>query len=308
MTLDEVYAFWMPVKKRLVKESTIAAYKLIYHSHLKPRFGNTNVNEIKRKDVLNFVYGKLDCGLSKKTVHDIVIALGVILRFASEEMEVDGVQCSWKITWPTQSASGGREICRLSKAECRKLTDYILANPSPSNLGLLVTLYTGMRIGEICALQWKDIDLRARTIGINKTAYRLYDVENHSCPTKLVIGPPKSVSSRREIPISPVIYKILKDFSKVVKPDYYVVTCSPRLPEPRCYREHFNHLQDKLGIGRINFHGLRHTFASTLIDNKADVKTVSMLLGHSNISTTLSIYVHPSEETKRNAISKLLKF
>ena len=168
-----------------------------------------------------------------------------------------------------------------------------------------------MRIGEICALQYGDIDLERKVIKVSKTIERIYMLESggQMRSTKVIIGEPKTISSRREIPIMKDIYPLVKKFAAIARPDYYVCTCSENYVEPRTFRNYYRHfILDKVGLKHcIKFHGLRHTFASTLIENKVEVKTVSSILGHSDVSTTLNVYVHPSEDTKRNAINAALK-
>lgn len=310
MTVDEVFEHWAPVKSKQVKVSTMSAYNLIYMHYLRPRWGNVDVSAIKRRDIIDFAYKKIDTGLSLKSVKDIMVTLKLILRFAEDELEQQIMALGWRMPWPSKNLTCKKVLPRLNRQECRCLQDYLLKNPSPQNLGLLLTLFTGMRIGEVCALRWEDIDIQGRTVFVNKTVERIYDVFRGEGErrTEIIFNTPKCGDSLRKIPISPVIMPMVKAFSKVSRPDYYVITCSERLCEPRTYRNYFAHLQRKLGIRAIKFHGLRHTFATTLIENKVDVKTVSMLLGHSDIGTTLNIYCHPSEEARSAAISRALKF
>lgn len=191
--------------------------------------------------------------------------------------------------------------------EVKKITAYALENPSTKNIGILITVCSGMRIGEICALKWEDIDFGKNVIHVDGTIQRIYDPEIKK--TRLVYSLPKTVSSNRYIPISKNIVKMLKDFRKVSKPDYYVCSGSVKPIEPRTFRDYYKRfILKKVGIDHvIKFHGLRHTFASLLIESKADVKTVSTVLGHSDVSTTLNVYCHPSDESKKKAIDAGLK-
>ena len=194
----------------------------------------------------------------------------------------------------------------LTKKEQKKITDYVLENLTPRNLGILISLYSGMRIGEICALKWEDIDFKRNIIHVNKTLQRVYikDDKNETTP-KLVISPPKTLTSNRDIPIN-------KEFASVIKPlklnsKHYVLTSSFEETEPRAYRRHFNLILDKLKIKHINFHSLRHTFATNCISLGIDYKTVSELLGHSDISTTLNLYVHPNLSDKKKCMNVIWK-
>ena len=164
-----------------------------------------------------------------------------------------------------------------------------------------------MRIGEVCALQWKDIDLEERVIRVNKSIQRIYTEEDTmgKMKTELLISTPKTKSSQREIPIVQPLSTMMKDFAKICRPDYFVCSGTTTPIEPRTYRSYYMKKIEEIGLPRLKFHGLRHTFATQLIASKADVKTVSAILGHSDITTTLNTYVHPSRDDKRNALSKL---
>lgn len=312
MKFKEVYEAWLPIKSRQVKISTLSCYKLIYIKILGPKFGDADVGTMNKKMIIPFMYELLDSGKSKKYCSDILIVLKMILQFASEELDVKIPATNWKITWPTKNKVAAPKIERYSPSEYRKIVDYVTNNPSPRNLGILITICTGMRIGEICALQWSDIDLDNKTIHVNKTIERIC-IPDNADPSKkntfVEIGSPKTTSSDRRIPILKTIFPIVKKFSAICKPDYYVCTCSENFTEPRTFRNYYkSFILDKVKLDHcIKFHGLRHTFATTLIENKVDIKTVSMILGHSDISTTLNVYVHPSDEAKRDAVNSGLK-
>lgn len=312
MTYKEAYEEWFRYKRRMVKESTLMAYALSQRTHLSRSFGDKDVADIRRKDVQAFVYEKLDAGLSVKSVRDMLIVLKMVIRYISEEHDI-AVNTNWKMEWPSRNMDSEHELERYTPDEFRRIVDAVMAKPSPYKLGILMCLTTGMRIGEVCGLRFGDIDWEKKTVRVCRTVERIYDVtecrKGEKGQTKLVISEPKTKNSRREIPLMREIIPMLKAYSKVSTPDYYVCTLSEKVTEPRTYRSAYRtFILKEVGLNRcIKFHGLRHTFATTLIENKVDVKTVSSLLGHSDISTTLNVYVHPSEETKRNAINGALK-
>ena len=311
MTYTEAYLEWYGYKKRMVKESTLAAYALLQRTHLSPAFGGKDVQDIRRKDVQAFVYEKLDAGMSVKSVRDMLIVLKMVIRYISEEYDI-AVNTNWKMEWPSQNMDSGHELERYTPEEFRRIVEAVKKKPSPYKLGILLSLTTGMRIGEVCGLQFGDIDWEKKTLRVCRTVERIYNVAPDGSPkgnTTLVITEPKTKNSRREIPLMREVIPMLKAYSMVSTPDYYVCTLSERVTEPRTYRNAYRaFILKEVGLGRcIKFHGLRHTFASTLIENKVDVKTVSAILGHSDISTTLNVYVHPSDENKRNAINNALK-
>lgn len=311
MIFKEAYKEWKERKRRQVKESTLAAYILIADNHLLPFFGDMPADKINRRQVQQFVDNKLDDGLCAKYIRDMLIVLKMIVRFVSDEYEIP-VLDTWKVVFPSKNVSPVHgKLERYTPEEFRKIVETVLSYPSPKNLGILIALCSGMRIGEICALQYSDIDLDKKVIKVSKSIERIYLLNEgeRRGETKVIIGEPKTLSSRREIPIMRDIYPLIKKFAAIARPEYYVCTLSEKYVEPRTFRNYYrNFILDKVGLKEcIKFHGLRHTFASTLIENKVDVKTVSSILGHSDVSTTLDVYVHPSEETKRNAINGALK-
>ena len=211
--------------------------------------------------------------------------------------------------WPSKNKIAAQKLERYSPAEYKKIVDYALENPSPRNLGILLTICSGMRVGEVCALQWEDIDLTNKTIHVCKTLQRVYVPDNEGvfgkARTHIEIGTPKTSNSDRYIPILKNILPMVKKFAAVCNPNYYVCTCDEHYTEPRTLRNYYKEfILEKVKLDHcIKYHGLRHTFATTLIENKIDVKTVSTILGHSDVSTTLNIYVHPSNEAKTDAVN-----
>ena len=306
---------WLSYKKDYIKESTYANYSNIISNHIAPDLGKYYLKEINNKIIQEFLLnkyksGRLDKlgGLSNKTIRDIVAIIKSSLKSAMKEELIQNLNLDF--IYPKTNTKD--KIYTISKQNQDKLTNYILKNQSSKNLGILLTLYSGIRIGELCALQWKDIDLDNKTIHVNKTMERIYIPDNIGTArkkTKVEIGSPKTTSSDRYIPILKDILPVVKRFSAICNPDYYVCTCDEKFIEPRSLRVYYKtFILDKVKLDHcIKFHGLRHTFASTLIENKVDIKTVSTILGHSDISTTLNVYVHPSDEAKRDAVNVGLK-
>lgn len=164
-----------------------------------------------------------------------------------------------------------------------------------------------MRIGEICGLKWSDINTDNGTITVNRTIERIYMVEGEYKHTELVFNTPKTKNSCREIPMNKELLAMVKPLKKVVNTDFYVLTNEEKPTEPRTYRNYYHRLMARLDIPRLKYHGLRHSFATRCIESNCDYKTVSVLLGHANITTTLNLYVHPNMEQKRKCITKMFK-
>lgn len=300
-TINQITEEWKEEKKKYVKKSTYAAYQLLIQNHIKPYFGDLyKVNEEK---VQQFVFDKLDAGLSEKTIRDIIIVLKMILKFGIKNGYLEYVQIDAK--FPSKQEKKDLDV--LSKADQKKFMEHLRNNFTFKNLGIFICLSTGMRIGEICGLRWCDVDTVEEVIKVRHTLQRIYIIEGETRHTELLLDTPKTANSVRDIPMSSELLKMLKSLNKVVNENYYVISNDIKPIEPRTYRNYYKKLCRQLDIPELKFHGLRHSFATRCIESKADYKTVSVLLGHSNISTTLNLYVHPNKEQKKKTIDKMLR-
>ena len=300
-TFSKVAELWKADKKQYVKKSTYAAYALLIQSHLLPELGEQE--EVSEEDVQSFVNQKLESGLSQKTVRDILVVLKMILRFGAKRGYWPSRQID--IIFPTERERQDIEV--LTLANQRQLMSYVKEHFTFLNLGIFICLNAGLRIGEVCALQWDDIDVASGVIHVGKTIQRIYLVDGQEKYTELIIDRPKTKNSIRDIPMTRDLLSLIRPLKKIVRGDYYVLTNSAAPTEPRTYRTYFNKLQKELGLPKMRFHGLRHSFATRCIESKCDYKTVSVLLGHSNISTTLNLYVHPNMEQKKKCIDAMGK-
>lgn len=196
---------------------------------------------------------------------------------------------------------------RYRQETIKSYSSYIVDYPKPKRLGILIGLCTGMRIGEICGLRWENIDVDNKCIHVTHTIERIMDIDTRK--TKVIESTPKTIESRRDIPIGRDLLGILKKFKACYNDSFYVTTGDEKFCEPRVYRNYYRHLVlNEVGLDRcIKFHGLRHSFATRMIASKADMKTTSRILGHSDVSTTMNLYVHPSMDDKLDAINKSMK-
>ena len=208
--------------------------------------------------------------------------------------------------WYVFSALGFYPVCPGTDNH-KKILSHIQSHFSFAGLGIYISLCTGLRIGEVCALKWSDINVSEGTITVNRTIERIYIINGMEKHTELVINTPKTQNSCREIPITKELLAMVKPLKKVVNEEFYVLTNDEYPTEPRTYRNYYGKLMAKLGIPKLKYHGLRHSFATRCIEAGCDYKTVSVLLGHSNISTTLDLYVHPNMEQKKRCIAKVFK-
>mgnify|MGYP004704908257 FL=1 len=301
-TIKEIADIWKEDKRQYVKQSTMAVYLLSLKNHLLPFFGGKM--EVTEDEVQAFALEKLNHGLSQKSIKDMLIVLKMVVRFGEKQGWLNHVE--WKVKFPANQPKATLPI--LTKTHQKKLMDYLKDNFTFPNLGILVCLSTGLRIGEVCALKWSDINMDTGLLHVNRTIERIYIVDSDKPHTEIVINTPKTKNSLREIPLSKELVRIFKSLMKVVNKDYYVLTNNTKPTEPRTYRNYFNKLLKQLDIPRLKFHGLRHSFATRCIESHCDYKTVSVLLGHADISTTLNLYVHPNEEQKRSCIDKMMRY
>ena len=300
-TFEEIVVLWQADKKQYVKRSTYSAYSLLVNNHLIPAF--EGVYDVTEEMVQSFVFTKLEHGLSQKSIKDILIVLKMILRFAVKQgfmqhREID-------VKFPTERER--QEVEVLSRNNQKHIMEYVQSHFTFMNLGIYICLCAGLRIGEVCALVWDDIDVENGVINVSKTIQRIYVIEGGEKHTEVIIDTPKSKNSIREIPIARDLLKMIKPFKKVVNGRFYVLTNSAQPTEPRTYRNYYKRLMTQLDMPKLKFHGLRHSFATRCIESRCDYKTVSVLLGHSNISTTLNLYVHPNMEQKKKCVEQMFK-
>lgn len=302
-SFKEIAIEWKEMKRQYVKRSTYSAYALILENHLLPTF--ENMYSIKESEVQSFVLNKTNNGLSYKSIKDILIVFKMVIRYGNKH-GFSQTNTNWEIKFPNDKRNNSLAILNIDTQ--KKIMSYIRSNFTFKNLGIYLCLSTGMRIGEICALQWNDIDINTGVISINKTIERVYNIDDYEIKkTELIIDSPKTVNSIRDIPIPNEIIKMLKPLMRVINPKYYVLTNDLFPIEPRTYRNYYKNLMQSLNIPHLKFHGLRHSFATRCIECNCDYKTVSVLLGHSNISTTLNLYVHPNFDQKKRCINKMFK-
>ena len=300
-TFEEIVVLWQADKKQYVKRSTYSAYSLLVNNHLIPAF--EGVYDVTEDMVQSFVFTKLEQGLSQKSIKDILIVLKMILRFAVKQgfmqhREID-------VKFPTERERQELEV--LSRSSQKQIMEYVQSHFTFMNLGIYICLCAGLRIGEVCALVWNDIDVESGVINVSKTIQRIYVIEGGEKHTEVIIDTPKSKNSIREIPIARDLLKMIKPLKKVVNGSFYVLTNSAQPTEPRTYRNYYKRLMKELDMPKLKFHGLRHSFATRCIESHCDYKTVSVLLGHSNISTTLNLYVHPNMEQKKKCVEQMFK-
>lgn len=300
LTFGEIAGRWKETKRNVVKHSTFCAYALILKTHLLPKFAD--YTDIMEEEAQQFVFDKIASGLSQKSVHDIVAVLKAVLKFGTKHSLCQSREL--EIVYPPNEAV--RPLPILPLHHHRKLIQSLSGAPTPQNIGIMLALCCGLRIGEVCALRWEQVDMVRRIISVRGTVGRIYNCEKGA--TEHYASSPKTRNSVREIPISAPLHDALRKVRRQQDMSIYVVGSGSTPKEPRTYRETFSRLLKRLKIPPIVFHGLRHTFATRCIESGCDYKTVSVILGHSNVATTLNLYVHPNLDQKKRCLDRLNKF
>ncbi len=300
-TISQLISLWKTDKKQYVKKSSFSAYVLLIENHLLPAFGDKKI--IEEAEVQTFVFQKLEQGLSQKTIKDILIVLKMVLKFGAKNKYLEHIP--FDIQFPTEREKHDIEV--LSRTNQKKMMSYIETHFTFRNVGVYICLSAGIRIGEVCALTWEDIDTDNGIIHVRKTIQRIYLIEDGDRKTELILDTPKTKNSIREIPMSRDLLRMLKPLKRIVNNSFFVLTNDAKPTEPRTYRSYYKNLMKELNMPDLKFHGLRHSFATRCIESKCDYKTVSVLLGHSNITTTLNLYVHPNLEQKKKCIDQMFK-
>lgn len=293
---------WLSEKESTVKYSTYVKYSNLLNGYINPSIGCAGVDTLGYDEVSNFCInllqtgGKNKTGLSHKMTSDCLTVVKSIIKYAARKkcpIDHSAFEVSIKLK--------NNQLRVLSMAEQELLLEYLRNDPTPINVGILISLFTGIRIGELCALQWKDISFANRTISVSKTLQRV-QTPNGPTKTAITITEPKSDCSIRQIPIPDVLLEFLIATNNSL---FYVLSNSIKYVEPRTVQNHFKSAISTCKIADANFHALRHTFATRCIEVGFDIKSLSEILGHANVNITLDRYVHPSMDLKKKNMDKL---
>jgi len=303
MLFKELAEEWISEKKNYIKESTYALYLYEIENYLCPRIGQAEAadigEEMLQSAVLGWQSGERADGhaLKKGTVQNLAALTKQIMAYGMRKGYVNPTQVVIHYA-PQSQARRAHKI--LGNEEQLRLIDALLAALTPETFGILLCINSGLRIGELCALTWSDLDLGERILHVTKTMQRIYR-RDASPRSYIAITSPKTETSIRDIPLSGKICALALEIADC-EPRHYILSNSERYMEPRTFRKHYEDFLRAHGIPHVNFHSLRHAFATRCIENGADIKAVSELLGHSTINTTLNMYVHPQMAEKRKCV------
>lgn len=294
MTVEELFVIWLAYKKIEVKKSSISTYTRKIDTYILPVFGQCLISDITVTMVSHFIIELME-RLSSKTVIDIKTILQSALDFAYTQNFSDR-----KITIPSPPHVK-TEVETFNTKDQKKITDYIIGHMNNHNFLILLSLSTGIRVGELCALKYKDIK---KVCMIRHTIQRIKNLDSDELKTCLHVGTPKSKLSLRPVPINESILKIFQGIYHKEKDDCYILTNTVEYSEPRLLEKHFKTLLKECHVPYKKFHTLRHTFATNALRCGIDIKTLAEIMGLS-VKVLISTYLHSDIQQKIASMAKL---
>ena len=273
----------------------------IINKHIIPNLGGLKIHEITTLRIELFSNELLNIKkLSPKTVRDILTILRAVLLYISKICNAKLLNA--EIIFTKESR---KEMRILTREEQERFIRHLTSDMDECKFGILLALYTGLRIGEVCALQWKDISIKDRFLRVSSTVQRIKDIEHiEERKTKLLISDPKTYHSSRRIPLTDYIIELCKS-QQGRDEEAYILTGTCFLMEPRAVQYRLEKITAECGLSGVHFHTLRHTFATRCVEVGFELKSLSEILGHASPRITLERYVHSSMELKRENMNKL---
>lgn len=306
LTLKKVSEEWIKYKQVYIKESTYMRYIFLLNSYINNTMGDYDISLINDKHLEDLSImlltegGKNKQGLSPKTVSDILSLVKSILRFAVSQ----GYSSAYTGSF-IPIKQNAKEMRVLTRKEQQILTTNIIYSNNLKDIGIMICLYTGIRIGELCALRWGNISIPEKTLTVRNTLQRVKSSDvNSKKKTKVILSTPKSKYSFRTIPIPNELIEMLIPI-QADSSNYVLTGVSDKFVEPRTMQNHFKKIIKKCSIDDANFHCLRHSFATRCVEVGFDIKSLSEILGHANVNITMNRYVHPTMELKRQNMNRL---
>ncbi len=299
--INELMLNWLEQKENL-KVQSYQRYENLINGIINPHIGKNLTKDVTEEFLKNFFQELNIKNVSLSTQKTILYIIK-----SSWDYGLENKYCNYinfkniKIKTPIQN------IHVLSKSEQTILEEKLLHKINIRKLCIILCLYTGLRIGEVCGLKWEDVNFEQKSLTIRRTIQRIKNKNSKlKFKTSLIMSSPKSETSNRVVPVPDFIIDILKKFK--TKDYYFIISKSPNLYDPRQLESCFERTLKSCNLKHINFHTLRHTFATRSIESKMDIKTLSEILGHSSVEITLKLYVHPSYDMKKNSIENLVLF
>lgn len=294
MTLYQLAEEYLLISRNRIKVSTWQRYQGFVKNHISETFGKQPIIYLTTLYIQQFAMDKVQQGLSPQYINTLLVFIHSCLKYANKQ---------YKLPMPDilYLAEDKKEMRVFSPEEQKRLVEYLKRDLDVYKFGVLLALYTGLRIGELCALKWEDI--KDGRINVRRTVQRLQTPNGEG--TELHIGTPKTNTSMREIPVPSFLRELIENFREQSQKEFVLGTPTMPIAEPRIMQLRFKKYLKEINISGATFHTLRHTFATRAVEVNFEIKSLSEVLGHANISTTLSRYVHATYQLKLDNMEKL---
>ena len=293
LTLAGVIELWLASRSQ-IKPTSLASYRNKIGNHILPYFKNIPYAELKAADLERFKISKLSEGFSTSYVSTMVVIIKSASKYVSQMYDCQDPFITVK------SPKIHKKPAKLLSADQQTRFAKVCLQSGLPGLGCFLSLFLGLRIGEVCGLKWENIDLTASTLSVRNNVQRVAEKNGTS---SVVLLPPKTYTSIRDIPLPQFVADVLKKYQR--SGNVFVITGKKKPTEPRAFTNRFKAILKKAGLPSVKYHSLRHAFASNFLRQTGDVKSLSEILGHANAATTLRVYVHSSMEQKMSGMEKM---
>lgn len=298
MKFEGIYRAWLEEKRLQVRETTLAAYVYVAERHILPHFADAE--QLTHADLQEFFDECHSNGLSRYSINNILSVMKLVTAFGAMKGWCDRIDSPLRLPPNNRNAVEVFDINEESR-----LISHLLSRGSRMDIAILISITSGLRIGEVCGLRWGDYMKERQQCHIRRTVCVSYDaVKGH---TYLLVNHPKTPRSQRIVPIHRMVTDMIAKKLRPSSADDYLFTSSPQPLHPNNLRKHFRNTLQQLSLPPLRFHALRHTFATRCIESGCDIKTLSSILGHANVQTTMNLYVHPSMEQKQQALINMMR-
>ena len=307
MTTNELMTAWLDrCERERVKPRTYSRYKGLIVQHILPELGDTPIDDLGRRQISEFLTAHQADGnlrgeaLSATSTNLMLTVLNAAFTYACDMELLPTNPCDRirRVPGPPPRVEA------FTREEQRRLEEAIAAGEDRRLFGIRLCLYTGLRIGELLGLEWQDVDMEKGILHIQKTVYREKNAEGE---WQLFVDRPKTAASERMVPLPGYLAEDLRIYRIGARSEFVIENKKAERMSIRSYQYLFERLTEKAGVRKLNFHALRHTFATRALECGMDIKTLSELMGHKNATITLNRYAHSMMDTKIAAMNKLEK-
>lgn len=307
MTTNELMTAWLDrCERERVKPRTYSRYKGLIVQHILPELGDTQIDDLGRRQISEFLTAHQADGnlrgaaLSATSTNLMLTVLNAAFTYACDMELLPANPCDRIRRVPGPPS----RVDAFTREEQRRLEEAIAAWEDRRLFGIRLCLYTGLRIGELLGLEWQDVDMEKGILHIGKTVYREKNAEGE---WQLFVDRPKTAASERMVPLPGYLAEDLRIYRRGARSEFVIENKKAERMSIRSYQYLFERLTEKAGVRKLNFHALRHTFATRALECGMDIKTLSELMGHKNATITLNRYAHSMMDTKIAAMNKLEK-